>query len=182
VEPHLRVGGHHVDGGTGEYLFVPVGIDTLPWTRLDKVDQFALVGLHDTGGATATKKFEMKLDKADGKGGDERPSSNPTVAGGIVFFTTTTEFPDTPCVPWEASLYALTPAGGTAYDLSGDGKIDAADKPYVTAEGPATAVFVADNHLYFGSDKGIEIFGDPLGYNNSIVRTFVRMLAWRERR
>jgi len=170
------------DGSGGEYIFLPVGIDILPWTRAKKIAQFAIVGVHDLGGNTGVKTFELTLDKADSKGGDERPSSNPTVAGGIVFFTTTTEFPDTPCVPAEAALYALTPSGGIGYDLNGDKKIDVNDKPYTLASGRATAVFVADNHLYFGTDKGIEIFGDPQGFNNSIVRTFVRTLAWRERR
>lgn len=170
------------DGSGGEYVFLPVGIDILPWTRTSKTSQFSIVGLQDLGGSTAVKKFELMLDKADGAGGDERPSSNPTVAGGIVFFTTTTEYPDTPCVPAQASLYALTPSGGIGYDLNGDGKMDNNDKPYKLASGRATAVFVADKHLYFGTDKGIEIFGDPQGYNNSIVRAFIRTLAWRERR
>ncbi|MCX6551359.1 MAG: PilC/PilY family type IV pilus protein [Acidobacteria bacterium] len=171
------------NGPEQNYIFLSTGIDILPWTRMKKVQQFAIIGLLDSGGTgTAQKLFEQKLDKSDSSGGDERPTSNPTVAGGVVFFTTTTEYPDTPCRTVESSLWAMTPAGGVAYDLNRDGHTTTADTQLQRATGRATGVYVADNHLYFGTDQGLHVFGEPDGFNNSIVHSTCRTLAWRERR
>ena len=165
------------------YIFVATGLDTLPWTRVKKIQQFALYGLLDTGGNTATKVFEKKLDKADGGSSDERPSAAPTIAGTVVYFTTTTEYPDTPCRIAEATLFPFTFAGAIAHDVTGDGRVDDKDAGGMQmATGRATGPYVADKHLYFGTDNKVQIFGDPNGYNNNVAlaRSDFRMLSWRE--
>jgi hypothetical protein len=105
------------------------------------------------------------------------------VAGDIVFFTTTTLFPATPCTPPTANLYAFTFLGGPAYDTSGDGKVtSAADsvKIRATAGARATAPFITDQHLFFGAGNKIEMFGDPEDFNNGVGQVGVRILSWRE--
>lgn len=168
------------DGAGGHYVFTATGSDVLPWTLNGKVDHFSILGVQDTGGLSAVRKFEYKLDKVDSAGADERPTDNPSIAGGVVFFTTTTEYPDTPCQMCETSLWALGPSGNAAYDLNGDGRISNPDQELKQTLGRATSVYVADKHLYFGTDQGLSIFGDPEGFNNSIVRNMFRTLAWRD--
>jgi hypothetical protein len=161
------------------YIFFATGMDTLPTTK--KVANFVLLGLFDPGVGPAVKKFEVFLDKANNVGGDERPTAAPAVADQIVFFTTTTEFPDKPCDPIISSLYALTFMGGPAYDSNGDNFINASDQIIVKdVQGRATAAFVADQHLYFGAGTNLEVFGDPEDYNNGVGQIAARMLSWRE--
>jgi hypothetical protein len=109
------------------------------------------------------------------------------VAGDIVFYTTTTESAATPCADFTANLYALTYVGGAAYDsfTSGNDKIDKNESPIVrTLQGRATAPFIVDQHLYFGTagalGSQIEAFGDPEDFNNGIGQVGVRILSWRE--
>ena len=54
----------------------------------------------------------------------KRPSTAPSVAGDIVFYTTTNEAATTPCADFTAKLYAVTYVGRAAYDSNGNGKID----------------------------------------------------------
>lgn len=170
------------DGAGGHYIFAATGSDVLPWTLNKKIQHFGILGVQDSGGNSASRKFEIKLDKADSAGADERPTANPSVAGGVVFFTTTTEYPDTPCRSCESSLFALGASGNAAYDLNQNGRLDSKDVELSRTVGRSTSVYVADKHLYYGTEQGLSIFGDPEGFNNSIVRNMFRTLAWRELR
>jgi len=50
-------------------------------------------------------------------------------------------------------------------------------------DGRATAPFVADGHLYFGTSgrggSNVEMFGDTENFNNGMSQTGVRLLSWR---
>ena len=114
----------------------------------------------------------------------ERPSAAPSVAGDIVFYTTTVE---TASAPADASarLYAVTYTGSAAYDSDGNGKLDNNESPIAaTLSGRATAPFIVDQHLYFGTTglggSNLQSFGDPEDFNNGIGQVGVRILSWRE--
>jgi hypothetical protein len=166
-------------GGTQQYVFIGTGNDLLPSNGVST--QYRLIGLLDTG-TTATKTFEYDLTKVDGVAGDEKVTTFPAVAGDIVFFTTSTFSPASPCTPPSASLYALTFNGGPAYDTNNDGKFDSNDKPLVkTIAGErATAPFIVDQHLMFGTGDQVQMFGDPNDFNNGVGQAGVRVLSWRE--
>ena len=144
----------------------------------------AATGILDTGSAVV-KAVDHPLAKASTGGGltvDERVTAHPAVAGGIVFFTTTT-FKSAGCPCEDANLYALTILGGPAYDTTGDGVVTAADSPLVStvAGQRATAPFIADQHLAFGTSGGsLEMYGDPRGFNAVAHPGGLRILAWRE--
>jgi len=115
----------------------------------------------------------------------ERPSTAPSVAGDIVFYTTTTETASSPCADFTSKLYGLTYAGGAAYDSNANGKIDNNENPVaLTAAGRATAPFIVDQHLFFGTSgaqgAGMQVLGDPEDFNNGIGQVGVRILSWRE--
>jgi hypothetical protein len=115
----------------------------------------------------------------------ERPSTSPSVAGDIVFYTTTLETAGTPCADFTSRLYALTYAGGAAYDTDASGLLENNESPIVRAlAGRATAPFIVDQHLYFGTagadGAAVESFGDPEDFNNGIGQVGVRILSWRE--
>lgn len=168
-------------GGSSQYIFFSTGMDIMPTVK--KLAKFLLIGVLDNGGSgEGTKKFEIALDKADNKNGDQRPTAAPAVAGDVVFFTTTTEFPDAPCSTPEAELTALTYIGGPAYDTNDDDKVDKKDTGTIIKQalGRSTAAFVSDQHLYFGAGSNLEIFGDPEDFNNGVGETGVRILSWRE--
>ena len=99
---------------------------------------------------------------------DEKVTAFPAVAGDIVFFTTTTINPTTPCTPFTANLYAFTFIGGPAYDTNNDGQLTAptgsgggkkgggggataptAPRSSRRAGARATAPFIVDQHLVF---------------------------------
>jgi hypothetical protein len=176
------------DQGGGQFmLFFSTGIEGLD--RVKKLEKFVLAGVLDKGGNTqcvkgdkACEKFEVKLEKADGSKGDERATGAPVVAGNTVFWTTVTEFPDKPCDTPLSSLFAYDFSGNPAFDTDGDGKIDPKKDKALFREplGRATAPFVADKHLYFGVDDGVEILGEPEGFNNGTIATTGRLLSWRE--
>jgi hypothetical protein len=110
-------------------------------------------------------------------------TSFPAVAGDIVFFTTTTFNPATPCTAPSASLYAVTFIGGPAYDTNNDGTFNAkTDSTLVkTVAGTrASAPFIVDQHLVFTTGSQIQMFGDPQDFNNGIGQAGVRILSWRE--
>jgi Tfp pilus tip-associated adhesin PilY1 len=166
-------------GGTLRYLFVGTGSDLLPSTGVSQ--QYKLLGLLDQG-SSGSVTFTRLLTKVDGVGDDEKVTAFPAVAGDVVFFTTTTFRPAVLCSLPDASLYALTFIGGAAYDSTGDNKVTSADSPKVTtiAGVRATAPFVVDQHLVFGSGDNLQLFGDAQDFNNGVGQAGVRILSWRE--
>jgi len=141
-----------------------------------------LLGVLDTGSG-GTKSFEIDLSKVDGAGDDEKVSSFPAVAGDIVFFSTTSFKPSTPCTSPDAALYALTFLGGAAYDSTGDNKVSNNESPKVrtlTGAGRATAPFIVDQHLAFGAGNKIEMLGDPNDFDNGVGNVGVRIISWRD--
>jgi Tfp pilus tip-associated adhesin PilY1 len=169
-----------VSVGTQEYLFVGTGSDLLPSVGVSV--QYQLLGILDQGSSGA-KKFQIDLSKVDGTGDDEKVSSFPAVAGDIVFFSTTSFKPTTPCSQPDANLYALTFIGGAAYDSTGDNKVSNGESPKVRSlagAGRATAPFIVDQHLAFGAGNKIELLGDPADFNNGVGDVGVRILSWRD--
>jgi hypothetical protein len=168
-------------GSTQQYVFFGTGSDLLASNNVSQ--QYKLVGVLDNGGS-GTQTFSTLLTKVDGVGADEKVTAFPAVAGDIVFFTTTTFNPATPCALPSAKLYAFTFIGGPAYDTNGNGSVSAGDSIIVAtiAGARATAPFVADRHLVFGSGTQTQIFGDPEAYDNGVGQAGVRILSWRELR
>jgi hypothetical protein len=171
-------------GATQQYLFVGTGSDLLAQNQVNT--QYALLVILDEG-PSGTRKGLIKLEKTDGLLGDEKVSAFPAVAGDIVFFSTTTYRAGGCSVP-DANLYAFTFIGGAAYDTNNDGKVSAGGKAgpadstkvRTTAGARATAPFIVDQHLVFGTGNTIEMFGDPDDFNNGVGQAGVRILSWRE--
>ena len=176
-------------GSVDVYMFFATGSDILPSVTPGGTGTFKLYGLKDNYPSTgATTKFARTLAAVTNTSGvatGERPSTAPSVAGDIVFYTTTTESAATPCSDFTASLYALTYVGSAAYDANANGRVDTNESPVArTVAGRATAPFIVDQHLYFGSagalGSNVEAFGDPEDFNNGIGQVGVRILSWRE--
>jgi Tfp pilus tip-associated adhesin PilY1 len=166
--------------GTQEYIFVGTGSDLLPSTGVSA--SYMLLGVLDTGSG-GTKSFQIDLSKVDGAGDDEKVSAFPAVAGDIVFFSTTSFKPSTPCTSPDAALYALTFLGGAAYDSTGDNKVSKSESPKVrtlAGAGRATAPFIVDQHLAFGAGNKIEMLGDPNDFDNGVGNVGVRIISWRD--
>ena len=169
-----------IGGGTQQYIFFGTGSDLLPSNGVSQAYQL-LAFLDD--GTTGVEKFARNLTAvANSTADEEKVTSFPAVAGDIVFFTTTTFHPQTPCVQPDANLYALTYTGGPAYDTTGDGTVTGADsvKAKTVTGARATAPFVVDQHLFFSAGNKAEMFGDPDDYNNGVGQVGVRILSWRE--
>jgi hypothetical protein len=181
-------------GGTNQYIFVGTGSDLLP---TDGVNQaYSLLVILDNG-STGTKTAEILLETTDGTGNDEKVTAFPSVAGDIVFFTTTSYAPTAPCTPYGANLYAFTFIGGPAYDTNNDGSLSTGSsggggkkggggstsgdstKVFSAAGVRATAPFVVDQHLMFSAGGMLQSFGDPNDYNNGVGQAGVRILSWR---
>ncbi|HEX5475753.1 MAG TPA: hypothetical protein VFX12_13920 [Vicinamibacterales bacterium] len=177
-------------GSADVYMFFATGSDILPVTTSGGTGTFKLYGLKDNfPGSGSTTKFSISLATVSNSGGlatGERASTSPTVAGDIVFYTTTTQSASTPCSDFGANLYGVTYAGSAAYDANGNGKIDDNESNIIkTLSGRATAPFVVDQHLYFGTSStstgsAIQAFGDPKDFNNGVGQVGVRILSWRE--
>lgn len=181
-------------GSTTQYLFVGTGSDLLPSNGVTQ--SYSMLVLQDVGGTSAIKTAEILMERTDGLAGDEKVTAFPSVARDIVFFTTTTTFPTTPCGDrFSANLYAFTFIGGPAYDTNGDGQMTATTtgggKKAVTTFGDstkvatvagkrATAPFVVDQHLVFSAGNNMQLFGDPQDYNNGVGQLAVRILSWRD--
>jgi Tfp pilus tip-associated adhesin PilY1 len=169
-----------VNVGANQYIFFATGSDLLPTDNLGVLKQgFKMIGVLDPGG---TKTFELTLTRASNRTNEEKPTAYPAVAGDIVFFTTTMFHPATPCAMPDANLYAVTFIGGPAYDNTGDNKLSGADSQKVkTISGArATAPFIVDQHVVFGSGSKVQLFGDSKDYNNGVGQVGVRTLSWRE--
>jgi hypothetical protein len=174
-------------GAADVYMFFATGSDLLASNAPGGTGRFKLYGLKDQPSGSDTK-FAIDLATVTDTGGlatGERASTSPSVAGDIVFYTTTTEVAGTPCADFSANLYALTYAGGAAYDANGNDKVDGNESPIAkTLAGRATAPFIVDQHLYFGTSGAngarVEAFGDPEDFNNGIGQVGVRILSWRE--
>lgn len=175
-------------GSADLYMFFATGSDMLPASSPGGSGTFRLYGLKDQG-TSALTKFAQNLATVSAGSGclatGERPSTAPSVAGDIVFYTTTTESAATPCGNFGAKLYGLTYAGGAAYDSNGNGKIDNNEDPVaLSTTGRATAPFIVDQHLFFattGTDgTSLRVLGDPQDFNNGIGQVGVRILSWRE--
>ena len=173
-------------GATDIYMFFSTGSELLPVTAPSSAGTFRLIGLKDnTPGAGATTKFTVNLAAVANNGGyavGERPSTAPSVAGDIVFYTTVVTAADGTV---SSKLYALTFLGGPAYDSSGNNQIDNNESPVIkTTLGRASGPFIVDQHLYFASTgeggANIEMFGDPEDFNNGVGQVGVRILSWRE--
>jgi hypothetical protein len=181
-------------------VFFSTGSDSLPRIASAGGDSgpYKLYGVRDYG-SSATTTFAYSLGWPGGKNATtliERPSSAPSVAGDIVFFTTTLDNPTAPCpcttggfttVPLQGRLYAFTYQGGAAYDTDNTGSLTKTDTAAVkTVEGRATAPFIVDQHLYFATSgpngANVEAFGNPDDFNNGVGQVGVRILSWREMR
>jgi Tfp pilus tip-associated adhesin PilY1 len=180
-------------GSTDVYMFFGTGSDILPSNAPGGTGTFKLFGLKD-GVSGASTMFSQSLTATTNTAGlatGERPSTAPSVAGDIVFFTTTNESAAAPCSDFTSNLYAVTYAGGAAYDSNANGKLDKNESTIAkTLAGRATAPFIVDQHLYVATTSGpgsggpgganIEKFGDPEDYNNGVGQVGVRILSWRE--
>jgi hypothetical protein len=183
-------------GSVDVYMFFATGSDILPANAPGGTGTFKLYGLKN-GVSAGTTMFAQSLAATTNTSGlatGERPTTAPSVAGDIVFFTTTVESAATPCADFTANLYAVTYSGGAAYDSNGNGKLDKTESTIArTLAGRATAPFIVDQHLYVATTSGpgtgnaggggganIEKFGDPEDYNNGVGQTAVRILSWRE--
>jgi hypothetical protein len=177
-------------GSADVYMFFATGSDLLPANAPGGTGIFRLYGLKDNGPLStgATTKFAEDLATVSATGAlatGERPSTSPSVAGDIVFYTTTTETAATPCDDFVGKLYGLTYIGNAAYDANENGTLDNNEDPVAkTVAGRATAPFIVDQHLYFGTagagGTNVEVFGDPADFNNGIGQVGVRILSWRE--
>ena len=180
-------------GTTEKYLFFGTGSDLLPNVApgggSGSGTAFKLWGIRD-GVSTGTTTFSKDLapvysSTANCLTNGERPTSSPTVAGDIVFFTTTTGPGAQPCVSASSKLYAFTYLGTAAYDTSGNGKLDTNESPVIaTTAGRATAPFIVDQHLFIGTSSslgpGVTMIGDSEDFNNGVGQVGVRILSWRE--
>lgn len=175
-------------GSVNVYMYFATGSDLLATTAPGGTGTFRLYGLKDMGNAAATVQFAKDLATVTNVGGiatGERPSTSPSVAGDIVFYTTTKEVATTPCADFTSNLYGLTYQGGAAYDADGNGTLARNESPIAkTLAGRATAPFIVDQHLYLGTAGAngttVESFGDPQDFNNGIGQVGVRILSWRE--
>lgn len=167
-------------GGAKQYLFQATGSDLLPSPGVTA--SFKLAVVLDNG-ATGANTASIFLEKTDNVAGDEKVTSFPAVAGDIVFFSTTTFYPQSPCTPPDANLYAFTFVGGPAYDTNGDGTVTKKGdsvKVRTTVGARASAPFIVDQHLVYSVGNKIELFGDPQDFNNGVGQAGVRILSWRE--
>jgi hypothetical protein len=168
-------------GGTQKYLFFGTGSELLPTNGVSL--QYKLVGLLE-GSSTS---FSIGLTKTDGSADDEKVTAFPAVAGDIVFFTTTSLKPTAPCTLPDAHLYAVTFAGGAAYESANDNDTkfsnnESTKVKTIAGQGRATAPFIVDQHLWFGAGDKISSFGDPQDFNNGVGQIGVRILSWRQLR
>ena len=180
-------------GTTQRYLFFATGSDVLPASAPGggangTGEAFKLLGVRDninSGTVTVSRTLSPAVKSTSQPTNGERPTNAPTVAGDIVFFTTTTDSDQPSCSDALAKVYAFTYLGTAAYDSNGTGKLEANEDPVVgTSVGRATAPFIVDQHLFIGTTSlvgaGVTLLGDPEDFNNGAGQVGVRILSWRE--
>ncbi len=178
-------------GSSQRYLFFSTGSDLLPNTTPEGAGTFKLYGVRDSSsaGTPGTVTLSYNLTSVSGSSNlitnGERPTNAPTVAGDIVFFTTTTDTGTASCSEAVTRVYAFTYLGTAAYDANGNGKLDNNESKVVaTAAGRATAPFIVDQHLFLSTTAipgaGVTMLGDPEDFNNGVGQVGVRILSWRE--
>jgi Tfp pilus tip-associated adhesin PilY1 len=185
-----------VIGTTEQYAFFSTGSDLLPRTAPGGTGPFHLYSVRDFGSFPRNELKRLDWLETTGSGKSqvtstfiERPSSSPSVAGDIVFFTTTLDDTSPSCSSnaVQGRLYAFTYLGGPAYDTNNSSSLTSADSSTIkTVSGRATAPFIVDQHLYFATSgpggATLEAFGNPEDYNNGVGQVGVRILSWRELR
>jgi Tfp pilus tip-associated adhesin PilY1 len=177
-------------GSSQRYLFFSTGSDQLPNTTPGGAGTFKLFGVRDSSGigipGTVTLSYSLASVSSSGLlTNGERPTSAPTVAGDIVFFSTTAESAADPCGEAVSRIYAFTYLGTAAYDANGSGKLENNESRVVaTSAGRATAPFIVDQHLFISTTAipgaGVTMLGDPADFNNGVGQVGVRILSWRE--
>lgn len=175
-------------GGSKQHVFLATGMDIVPAPMV--AENYRFIGLKDDASKDkdADREFQFNLVRQKGSGGSERPTPAPAVAADVVFYTTTTEFPDDPCRCFESALYTLNYDGNVAYGAGTGGtkvkkgktKGKKATQTVTVWEGRSTAPFVADQHLYFNVGDDLRVLGDPDDYNNGVTSQGVRVTSWRE--
>ena len=162
-------------GSTNRYLFFGTGSDLLAASTPGGGSSgtgtaFKLYGVQDslTVGAAGIVRLERDLSPKVVSTGlltnGERPTSSPTVAGDIVFFTTTTDAAVGTCSDATTKLYGFTYLGTAAYDTNGNGKIDSNESPVITtAAGRGTAPFIVDQHLFLSTTSLLGDWRDRAG-------------------
>lgn len=212
-------------GTTQQFIFFSTGSDMLPTSPSSTygTGTFKMYALKESSGVVSDAFTAVPLaavtnltpespvvndanGRAVGIPSGERPSTSPSVAGEIVFFTTSVEAATAQGEPM-FNLYAITYAGSNGYPLAsgststggggngngngngnggggGSSSSGGAIGAVKTGTGRATAPFVVDQHLYFatssGSSANVEAFGDPNDFNNGVGQVGVRILSWRE--
>jgi hypothetical protein len=180
-------------GTSQRYLFFSTGSDLLAagtpgGGSNGNGTNFKLLGVRDnttSGTVTVSHNLSPAVKATAWPTNGERPSNAPTVAGDIVFFTTTTDSETPTCSDALAKVYAFTYLGTAAYDSDGNGKLENNESPVVnTTTGRATAPFIVDQHLFIGTTSltgaGVTLLGDPEDFNNGAGQVGVRILSWRE--
>jgi hypothetical protein len=175
-------------GSVDVYMFFATGSDLLPSTSPYGTGTFRLYALKDRYPAAASVVFSPTLATVSNVGGlanGERPTTAPSVAGDIVFFTTSSTNAADPCSDFTSNLYAYTYLGGAAYDTDRSGRLERNESPRVkTVAGRASSPFIVDQHLFFGTAGAtgfnVEVFGDDKDFNNGVGQVGIRILSWRE--
>lgn len=177
-------------GSTERYLFYSTGSDLLSaFTPNGGAGTFKLQEVKDATSPTVTTLQSLtSVSSSTGNSptNGERPTSAPTVAGDIVFYTTTKDSTTASCsTDATASLYAFAYTGGAAYDSNNNGKLDKSESPVVsTSTGRATSPFIVDQHLFLTTTSstgvGVTILGDSADFDNGVGQVGVRILSWRE--
>jgi hypothetical protein len=180
-------------GTSQRYLFFSTGSDLLAASTPGGGSNgsgtaFKLLGVRDnttSGTVTVSHNLSPSVKASGQPTNGERPTNAPTVAGDIVFFSTTTDSDLPSCSDAVAKVYAFTYLGTAAYDSDGSGKLENNESPVVNVTtGRATAPFIVDQHLYIGTTSlvgaGVTLLGDPQDFNNGAGQVGVRILSWRE--
>jgi hypothetical protein len=177
-------------GSTERYLFYSTGSDILSAsTPNGGAGTFKLQEVMDAASPVLTTLQSLTAVSSSSTASPtngERPTSAPTVAGDIVFFTTTSDTTTASCATdATANLYAFAYTGGAAYDSNNNGKLDKSESPIVASStGRATSPFIVDQHLFLTTTSktgvGVTVLGDSADFDNGVGQVGVRILSWRE--